>query len=124
MKKILPILTLAILLILPVVVLEQVGETATCIDCRVLNVAKQIVAAVGFGIVVIMIIVAGIRYISAAGDDSKTADARKGIQNALIGLVIVVSAIFLIGLAQSLVTEVSIGALFNPVEDPCQFCAM
>jgi|GEM_PF-1494813 len=118
MKKFLLVFGL-IVLITPFIAWAQAGDTATMIICRVLNVARQIVAAVGFGIVVILIIIGGIRYMTAGGDESKTADARKGIQNALIGLVIVVSAMFLIGLAQSLVQQVSIGALFNPLSNPC-----
>ena len=89
--------------------------------CRVLGIVKQIVAAIGFGIVIILIIIAGIKYITAGGDETKTSDARKGIQNALIGLVIVVSAYFLISLAQGLVTEVGEGFI-QLLTDPCDYC--
>lgn len=117
MKKFLLILITA-LLIVPFIVLAQPpgSEYATEIVCRALNVVKQIVAAIGFGIVIILIIVAGIKYMTAGGDESKTSEARKGIQNALIGLVIVVSAYFLISLAQGLVTE---AGGFQLLIDPC-----
>lgn len=115
MKKFL--LIFALLLFLPIVVYGQYGsQTATQIVCNTLTVVKEIVAAIGFGIVVILIIIAGIRYTTAGGDESKTAQARKSIQNALIGLVIVVSAYFLISLAQGLVTEVG---GFQLLLDPC-----
>jgi len=117
MKKFLPILAF-IMLLVPAIALAQAGQTATEIICNVLNIAKNLVAAVGFGIVIILIIVAGIRYMMAAGDETKAADARKGIQNALIGLVIVLAALFLIVLAQSLIVEVGFNNLLL-LRDPC-----
>ena len=117
MKKFLLIFIVG-LLFFPLFADAQTGQTATCIVCRTLSVVKQIVAAIGFGIVIILIIVAGIKYITAGGDEGKTSDARKGIQNAIIGLVIVVSAYFLVSLAQGLVDEVGQG--FIPLlGDPC-----
>jgi hypothetical protein len=120
MKKFLLIFA-AGLLVIPLSVFAQYGQTATDMVCAALNIVKQIVAAVGFGLVIILIIIAGIKYITAGGDEGKTSDARKGIQNALIGLVIVVSAYFLISLAQGLVSEVgtSGGGFFQLLEDPC-----
>jgi len=109
------------LVLVPLAVFAQYGygsQTATQIVCNVLNIVKQIVAAIGFGIVVVLIIVAGIKYMTAGGDENKATEARKGIQNALIGLVIVVSAYFLISLAQGLVTEVG---GFQLLLDPCQY---
>jgi hypothetical protein len=120
MKKFLLIFAIG-LMVAPLIVLAQYGsEDATTIVCRALQVVKQIVAAIGFGIVIILIIIAGIKYITAGGDESKTSDARKGIQNALIGLVIVVSAYFLISLAQGLVSEVG-GGFIQLLEDPCEY---
>lgn len=124
MKKFLLIFAI-ILLVVPFIVSATTpgyGESATCMVCRALNIVKQIVAAIGFGLVIILIIVAGIKYITAGGDESKTTDARKGIQNAIIGLVIVVSAYFLISLAQGLVSEVGQGfiqLLYDPCEEIC-----
>jgi len=117
MKKFLPILAF-VMLVVPAIALAQAGQTATQIICNVLNIAKNIVAAVGFGIVIVLIIVAGIRYMLAGGDEAKATDARKGIQNALIGLVIVVAALFLIVLAQSLIVEVGFNNLLL-LQDPC-----
>lgn len=120
MKKFLLILVVGAL-ILPAIVYAQGGysQGATYMVCRALNIVKQIVAAVGFGLVIILVIVAGIKYMTAGGDEGKTSDARKGIQNALIGLVIVVSAYFLISLAQGLVSEVGQGFITLLI-DPCE----
>ena len=118
MKKFLLIFVVGLLFFPLFVSAQYTGETATCIVCRTLNVVKQIVAAIGFGIVVVLIIVAGIKYTTAGGDEGKTTEARTGLQNALIGLIIVVSAYFLISLAQGLVDEVGQG--FIPLlGDPC-----
>jgi hypothetical protein len=120
MKKFLLIFTI-VLLIAPLIAIAQYpSEDATTIVCRALEVVKEIVSAIGFGIVIILIIIAGIKYITAGGDETKTSDARKGIQNALIGLVIVVSAYFLISLAQGLVSEVGEGFI-ELLTDPCDY---
>ncbi|MDP2934147.1 MAG: pilin [bacterium] len=120
MKKFLLIFGIGLLLV-PLLVFAQGSGEATCMVCRVLNIVKQIVAAIGFGLVVILIIIAGIKYMTAGGDESKTSEARKGIQNALIGLVIVVAAYFLISLAQGLVSE-SGGGFIQLLTDPCISC--
>ena len=120
MKKFLLIFVIGVL-VLPFIVYAQGGysQGATYMVCRALNIVKQIVAAVGFGLVIILVIVAGIKYMTAGGDEGKTSEARKGIQNALIGLVIVVSAYFLISLAQGLVSEVGQGFITLLI-DPCE----
>ncbi len=118
MKRLVLILIFA--LFIPLFVFAQYGytsQTATQIVCNVLQVAKTIVAAIGFGIAIILLIVAGIKYMTAGGDENKAAEARKGIQNAIIGIVIVVSAYFLISLAQGLVSEVG---GFQLLIDPCE----
>jgi hypothetical protein len=117
MKRFLLILA-AGLLIIPFVVSAQYSQNATYMVCRALDIVKQIVAAVGFGIVIILIIIAGVKYMTSGGDESKASEARRGIQNALIGLGIVVSAYFLISLAQGLVSEVG-GGFIQLLIDPC-----
>jgi len=116
MKKFLLVFALVILVV-PFVVSAQATESAVATICNVLQIAKTIVAAVGFGIVVILLIVAGIKYMTAGGDDSKAGDAKKGIINGLIGLVVVVAALFIIGIAQGLVIDVG-GT--NLLTDPCE----
>jgi hypothetical protein len=113
MKKFLLIFALT-LLVVPFVVSAQ--EEIVDTICDLFQTVKTIVAAVGFGIAVILLIVAGIKYMTAAGDDTKSGDAKKGIINALIGLVVVAAAVFIIGLAQGLVSGVS-GDSF--LDNPC-----
>lgn len=115
MKKFLLVFAL-ILLFAPFVVSAQADSAVETI-CNVLQIAKTIVAAVGFGVVVILLIVAGIKYMTAGGDDTKAGEAKKGIINGLIGLVVVVAALFIIGIAQGLVVDVG-GT--NLLTDPCE----
>jgi hypothetical protein len=115
MKKFLLIFALT-LLVVPFVVSAQ-AESAVTTICNVLQIAKTIVAAVGFGIAVILLIVAGIKYMTAGGDEAKAGAAKGAIINAVIGIVIVVSAVFIIGLAQGLVMDVG-GT--NLLTDPCE----
>ncbi len=60
-----------------------------------LNLARIALALIGI-IVVIYIIVAGIQYITAAGDPGKQGEARKTIQYALIGLGVTIVAFAII----------------------------
>ena len=115
MKKFLLIFALT-LLFAPLIVSAQAADSAVQTICNILQIAKIIVAAIGFGIAVILLIVAGIKYMTAGGDESKAGDAKKGIINAVIGIVIVVAAVFIIGLAQGLVMDVGGTNLLN---DPC-----
>jgi len=115
MKKFLLIFALALVLGVPSVVSAQ---TTVVVDtlCNILQIAKTVVAAVGFGVAVILLIVAGIKYMTSGGDAEKAGAAKGAIINAIIGVVIVVAAVFIIGLAQGLVTDVG-GA--NLLGDPC-----
>jgi len=116
MKKFLLIFGLA-LLVVPFVVSAQAAQSAVNTVCNILQIAKTIVAAIGFGIAVILLIVAGIKYMTAGGDEGKAGEAKTGIINALIGIVIVVAAVFIIGIAQGLVMDVGGVNLLN---DPCE----
>jgi hypothetical protein len=118
MKKFLLIFAIGLLIVPLVAFAQYYSQDATTIVCNALEVVKDIVSAIGFGIVIILIIVAGIKYMTAGGDESKTSEARKGIQNAIIGLVIVASAYFLISLAQGLVSEVG-GGFIQLLDNPC-----
>ena len=89
---------------------------AVAIICNAFQVAKQIVGAIGFGIAVIIIMVSGIKYMAAAGNPEKLDNARTGVIRALIGVAIITGSIFLIGLAQGVVTEV--GGV-NLLASPC-----
>ena len=115
MKKFLLIFALT-LLFAPFIVSAQATDSAVQTICNVLQVAKTIVAAIGFGIAVILLIVAGIKYMTSGGDSEKAGAAKNSIINAVIGIVIVVAAVFIIGLAQGLVMDVGGTNLLN---DPC-----
>lgn len=52
----------------------------------------NIVAIIAGAAAVIVIIVGGIKYITAGGDPNKAAEARKAVINALVGLLIIVLA--------------------------------
>lgn len=56
-----------------------------------LAVLDMLLYAAGF-VAVLMVIAAGLEFIFAGGETDKAAEARKRIQNSLIGLVIAVSA--------------------------------
>jgi hypothetical protein len=113
MKKFLLIFALT-LLVVPFVVSAQ--EEIVDTICDLFQTVKTIVAAVGFGIAVILLIVAGIKYMTSGGDAEKAGGAKTAIINAIIGIVIVAGAVFILGLAQGLVSGVS-GDSF--LDDPC-----
>ncbi len=71
----------------------------------------------------IMIVVSGIKIITAGGDTEKISSAKKGIINAIIGLVIVIGAFLIIEVITSLL-GVS-GSLFysNPISSNCSISA-
>lgn len=98
MKKFLPVFLLVLFLV-PLVASAADLEFSVC---SLLQIAKQIVAAIGLAIAVILLIVSGIKYMTAGGDAEKATTARKGIVNAIIGIIIVIGALFIIALAQSL----------------------
>lgn len=116
MKKFLLIFALT-LLVVPFIAGAQTTDSAVETICNVLQIAKTIVAAIGFGIAVILLIVAGIKYMTAGGDAEKAGSAKGSIINAVIGIVIVVAAVFIIGIAQGLVMDVGGTNLLN---DPCE----
>ena len=55
---------------------------------RIVNIALMLIGAIAF----IYILIAGIQYITAAGVESKQAEAKNSIRAALIGVIIVMSA--------------------------------
>lgn len=56
---------------------------------RVIGLAVNVLTIIGGIAAVIMIIVAGIRYINSGGDASKTASAKNALLYAVIGLVVI-----------------------------------
>lgn len=53
----------------------------------------------------VMLIWYGIQYLTAGGDDAKATGARKGIVNAVIGIIVIIAAYVLIGVASNLGTN-------------------
>lgn len=114
MKKLLPVL-LFLFLTLPLIASAYVNPEQTI--CSLLNKIKIIVAAVGFGIAVIMLIWGGILYMTAGGDTEKADKAKKLIINAIIGIAIIFAATFILGLVEGLL--VGAGVQLNPFGNPC-----
>lgn len=114
MKKFLPVFLLALLMV-PLIASAQATQIEATI-CNILQVVKNIVAAIGLAIAVIIIIVGGIKYMTAGGDEEKTSSAKKAIINGIIGLIIVIGALFILALAQNFI--VGIGGV-NMLGNPC-----
>ena len=113
MKKFLPVILLS-LLILPMVAF---AADPSLVICNVFDKIKTILASVGFGLAVIFIIIGGIKYMTSGGDSEKATSARGMIINALIGIAIILAAIFIISLVQGFLTGV--GVNLNPFNSPC-----
>jgi len=110
MKKFIPIF-LVLFLIVPFIAMAQTVEGTIC---NILNRIKIIVAAVGFGLAVILLIVGGIKYMVSGGDEEKAKASKKLIINALIGIVIILAAVFILALVESFLTGSGISILGNP----------
>ncbi len=69
-----------------------VGEKANSLIAKVINIFSLVVGVVA----VIMIIVAGFRYITSGGDSNNVTSAKNTILYAIIGLIIVALAQFIV----------------------------
>jgi hypothetical protein len=61
----------------------------------------RIIAFVAGAAAVVIIILSGLQYINSGGDATKATQARNGIIYALVGLIVIISAQFIIGLVIS-----------------------
>jgi hypothetical protein len=61
----------------------------------------RIIAFVAGAAAVVIIMISGLRYINSGGDASKATQARNGIIYALVGLIVIISAQFIISLVMS-----------------------
>lgn len=61
----------------------------------IVNLINWFLGAVAL-IAVVMLIISGVKYITAGGDEKKVEDATKGITNAIIGLVICFVAVLIV----------------------------
>jgi hypothetical protein len=82
MRKILPILLLPLL---PSICLAQNATT-------ILNEIGSIIRNIAIGAAVLMIIVAGFKWMTSAGDPSKISDAKDQFFAAILGLLIIALA--------------------------------
>ena len=114
MKKFLPVFLL-LAMALPLVASAAIDPVLTI--CTLLNKIKVIIAAVGFGIAVIILIWGGIAYMTAGGNDEKATKARKLIVNAIIGIAIIFAATFILNLVEGLL--IGGGITPNPFGNPC-----
>ena len=101
------------LLVLPLVVSAQGTDPVVAI-CNILNVIKDIILAVGLGIAVILLIIGGINYMTAGGDAEKAKSARGMIINAIIGIVIIFAAAFILALVQGFLVRSGVSMFSNP----------
>jgi hypothetical protein len=114
MKKFLPVILLS-LFVLPLVAFAAPVDPTYAL-CNLFQKVKVILAAVGFVLAAILLIVGGIKYMTSSGDDEKAGSARKLIINALIGITIIIAAVFLVNLVEGFLGN---GVILNPIANPC-----
>jgi hypothetical protein len=112
MKKVLVVSLFLSFLILPLVANAAIVDPATVL-CNILKKIEKVVAAIGFGLAVILFVAGGIMYMTAGGDAEKSGKARKLMVNALIGIAIVFCAIFILDLVAGLLSGTGVSLLIN-----------
>ena len=105
MKKVLPYLGLALLLI-PLAACAQVERGAWTIDdiVAILDKVATWCYIIGVAIALIVIIIGGIGYMTAGGNEDKQKGAKKTIISGLIGAAIIVLAGIIIDTVVSFIT--------------------
>ncbi len=116
MKKYLVIGLFALSLPLFVFAQDEVDPVDTI--CTILEYVQNILLAVGLGIAVIILIIGGVKYMTSSGDAEKAGSAKGMIINAIIGIIIVLAAAFILALVQGLLTNSGITFLQNPCIAP------
>lgn len=111
MKKALPIFLVLFVLALPLIANAAVNPEI--VVCNLLKNIEKIIAAIGFGLAVILLIAGGIGYMTAGGNPEKADKAKKLMINAIIGIVIVFAAIFILDLVAGLLSGSGISILTN-----------
>lgn len=127
-KVIIPVATWGAMLALPAVALAQGGELVPNKLAQTNNVVLVIrsiirfILLVAFVLAFIMLLIGGIRWITAGGDEKGVAAARNMITAALIGLVIVLIAYALIRLVEIFFNvNIITGTVCIPtVANPCE----
>ena len=116
MKKSLIVVFSLTLLAFPLLVFAQVNPIDAI--CTILNYIKLILLAVGLSIAMIILIIGGINYITSSGDAEKAGKAKGMIVNAIIGVIIILLAAFIIGLVQGLISGAGISPTYI-LDNPC-----
>lgn len=68
---------------------EPLDSTEEVVDTYVINNINYVIGATGL-VCVVFLIIGAVKYMTAGGDDQKVQDAQKTLQNALIGLALIV----------------------------------
>lgn len=127
-KKVIPFAIPITMLALPAIALAQGGELIPNRLAQTNNIVLVIrsiirfILLVAFVLAFIMLLIGGIRWITAGGDEKGVASARNMITAALIGLVIVLIAYALIRLVELFFgVNIITGAVCIPtVANPCE----
>lgn len=109
-KKLFLVGILSIIILLPLVVGAETVKITNPLQCKTEdNCVMEIIAAItgilqvlAIAVGVIMIILAGIQYMTSAGSEEKTKKAKNMILYALIGIAIITSVNFIIGLLKEI----------------------
>ena len=100
MKKLFFIGILSIILIAPFIVGAVTIDNPLKTDDinELIKTIATIISGIALAVGIVMIVIAGIQYIASAGNEEKAKKARQTITNTLIGVAIVVSASFIVGI--------------------------
>ncbi len=107
MKKIFPLLTLAVLLALPLVpaYAQQVPPTIFGGPQDVINLIVRLTNWIFTAVLVLaamFLIYAGFKFVTGSGDSKKIEEARGMLINALIGVVVAVAALGLVNVVRTI----------------------
>jgi amino acid transporter len=116
MKKIISIFLAFSIFIIPSIAFGALGQYQDCDEirgdapssakvCDLIFDIGWILIIIAIGIAVLMIIVAGIQYMTAGGEDDQIKKAKKTIINGLIGVAIVLLAYFAVSLVKEFVLD-------------------
>ena len=99
---------------LPAVASAQAQQDPQVVICNILEVIQNILLAFGLSIAVIFLIIGGIKYMTSSGDAEKAGSAKGMIINAIIGIIIIMAAAFILALVQGLLFKSGITYFGNP----------
>jgi len=82
--------------------------------CDLINRIENIVFIFGLSLAIIVIIIGGIRYMTAGADENKVTSARKILISGLIGVAIILLASFIVNLLDEIVIS-ALGGSYAPI---------